>query len=69
MREEELLKLESATRAVGIPLLIARSYGLMGYLRVRHAALHPCFYTPFTLHITSHSNSPAGSPLSADQTR
>lgn len=48
MREEELLKLESATRAVGIPLLIARSYGLMGYLRVRHAALHPCFSTPST---------------------
>lgn len=38
MREEELLKLESATRDVGVPLLIARSYGLMGYLRVRGSA-------------------------------
>lgn len=35
MREEELLRLESVTREVGIPLLIARCYGLMGYVRVR----------------------------------
>lgn len=35
MREEELLRLEAATRDVGIPLLIARSYGLLGYVRVR----------------------------------
>ena len=34
MREEELLRLEAVTRSVGIPLLIARSYGLMGYVRV-----------------------------------
>jgi alanine-alpha-ketoisovalerate/valine-pyruvate aminotransferase len=35
MREEELLRLEAFTRDVCIPLLIARSYGLMGYVRVR----------------------------------
>jgi alanine-alpha-ketoisovalerate/valine-pyruvate aminotransferase len=34
MREEELLRLEAVTQSVGIPLLIARSYGLMGYVRV-----------------------------------
>lgn len=49
MREEELLRLEAATRDIGVPLLIARSYGLMGYLRVRlpgcwvsTSVSHPC---------------------------
>ena len=44
MREEELLQLEAVTWNIGIPLLIARSYGLMGYVRVgqlqAHIAVH-----------------------------
>lgn len=35
LREDEVLRLEAATRPAGVPLLIARSYGLAGYLRVR----------------------------------
>ena len=34
MPESELLKLEAVTRRLGVHLLVARSYGLMGALRV-----------------------------------
>jgi hypothetical protein len=34
MREAELLKLDSICRTNGIILVIVRSYGLVGYLRV-----------------------------------
>ena len=34
MDESDVLKLEKATRQRGVCLLVARSYGLMGYLRV-----------------------------------
>mmetsp|Transcript_20485 Transcript_20485/g.61666 ORF Transcript_20485/g.61666 Transcript_20485/m.61666 type:complete len:555 (-) Transcript_20485:2962-4626(-) len=34
LREDEVLRLEAATRPAGVPLLIARSYGLAGYLRI-----------------------------------
>lgn len=34
MRESELIRLEAATRKAGVPLLVARSFGLVSYLRV-----------------------------------
>ena len=34
MPESELLQLEAVTRKLGVHLLVARSYGLMGYFRV-----------------------------------
>ncbi len=34
MREGELLKLDAMCRSSGVKLLIVRSYGLVGYLRV-----------------------------------
>lgn len=34
MRESELLRLEAATLKAGVPLLIARCYGLVAYLRI-----------------------------------
>ena len=43
MREDELLRLEVVTRDAGVPLLIARSYGLVGYLRVFFCS---CMYLP-----------------------
>lgn len=39
LREDELLRLEAATRPAGVPLLIARSYGLAGYLRVHLSSI------------------------------
>ena len=41
MPEQEVLKLESVTRALGVQLLLARSYGLMGALRVSTLAQSP----------------------------
>jgi hypothetical protein len=37
MREQQLLELDALCRFKGIKLLIVRSYGLMGYMRVSHA--------------------------------
>ena len=34
MREQDLLRLDEVCRKYKVPLLIARSYGLVGYLRV-----------------------------------
>lgn len=34
MREQQLLELDALCRSKGIKLLIVRSYGLMGYMRV-----------------------------------
>lgn len=35
MREPDLIKLDEICRAKGVKLLVARSYGLAGYMRVR----------------------------------
>ena len=34
MREQDLMRLDEVCRKYQVPLLIARSYGLVGYLRV-----------------------------------
>ena len=34
MREQDLIRLDKVCRGYHVPLLIARSYGLVGYLRV-----------------------------------
>lgn len=34
MREQQLVELDALCRSKGIKLLIVRSYGLMGYMRV-----------------------------------
>jgi hypothetical protein len=36
MREQQLLELDALCRSKGIKLLIVRSYGLMGYMRVSY---------------------------------
>ena len=36
MREQDLMQLDTICRKCKVPLLIARSYGLVGYLRVGH---------------------------------
>lgn len=46
MREQQLLELDVLCRSRGITLLIVRSYGLMGYMRVSHGGVRcamPCF--------------------------
>ena len=40
MEESNVLKLEKATRQRGVCLLVARSYGLVGYLRVSSRPQH-----------------------------
>jgi len=45
MEESDVLKLEKATRQRGVCLLVARSYGLVGYLRVSCGS---CPDTPLT---------------------
>ncbi len=39
MREQDLIQLDEVCRKYKVPLLIARSYGLVGYLRVSVALL------------------------------
>ncbi len=39
MREQDLIRLDEVCRKYNVPLLIARSYGLVGYLRVSVAHL------------------------------
>lgn len=39
MREAELIKLDEICRAKGVKLLVARSYGLVGYMRVSRLLL------------------------------
>jgi hypothetical protein len=34
MREEQLLALDAACREYNVPLIVARSYGLVGYVRI-----------------------------------
>ena len=41
LRELDMLKLEEATRALGVALLLVRSFGLLGYLRVWASAYLP----------------------------
>lgn len=38
MQEQQLLRLDELCRNKGVKLLAARSYGLMGYMRVRELA-------------------------------
>lgn len=38
MRETEMLRLEEICKQAKVPLLVVRSYGLVGYLRVRTTA-------------------------------
>jgi hypothetical protein len=41
MREEQLLALDAACREYGVALIIARSYGLVGYVRISVAVRRP----------------------------
>ena len=47
MMESTLITLDDACRELNVPLLCARSYGLLGYLRVRGA----CQYVDHSVHM------------------
>ena len=49
MREFAVLALEDACRANNVPLLVARSYGLVGYVRVGAPAFVPCCPIPCSI--------------------
>lgn len=46
MREQQLLELDALCRSKGVKLLIVRSYGLMGYMRVSCTATVLPLYLP-----------------------
>ena len=41
MREEQLLALDAVCREYGVALIMARSYGLVGHVRISVAVRHP----------------------------
>ncbi len=42
MREEDVILLDNICRAQGVLLLVARAYGLVGYVKVRCPGSHGC---------------------------
>jgi hypothetical protein len=58
MREEQLLALDAVCREYGVALIMARSYGLVGHVRISVAVRCPPPYPPCVL---SHG-CPAGAP-------